>query len=249
MKILVAVKRVVDYSVRVRPDAQGTAMDIAGAKMSLNPFCEIAIEEAVRLKEQGIATEVVVVSIGPEAAQEQLRSALALGADRALLVKSTSGVEPLAVAQCLRVLVARELPQLVLMGKQSIDGDNNQTGQMLAALCGFAQGTFASSVIIEGDRARVTREIDGGLQTLSLKLPAVITTDLRLNQPRYPTLPNIMKARQKPLTILTPEELGVNITPRVRTLKVELPAPRTPGVKVKDVEELLLKLRQEAKVL
>lgn len=249
MKILVAVKRVVDYSVRVRPNSQGTAMDVANARMSLNPFCEIALEEAVRLKEQGIAAEIVVVSIGPDQAQEQLRSALALGADRAILVKADAEVEPLAVARCLQALVNQEQPQLILLGKQSIDGDNNQVGQMVAALCGFAQGTFASRLIIEGNRARVTREIDGGLQTLLLTLPAVITTDLRLNQPRYPSLPNIMKARQKPLVSTTPEALGVDITPRIRVLKVELPAQRHAGVRVKDVAELVEKLQQEAKVI
>lgn len=249
MKIMVAIKRVVDHSIRVRPNAEGTAMDTSNARMSINPFCEIAVEEAVRLKEQGIANEIVVVTIGVEQAKEQLRTALALGADRAILVASHAEVQPLAVAQCLRVLVEREQPQLVLLGKQSIDGDNNQTGQMLAALCGFAQGTFASKLIIDNHHARVTREIDGGLQTLLLKLPAVVTTDLRLNQPRYPSLPNIMKARQKPLTVITPEQLGVDISPRLRILKVELPPPRKTGVKVKDVEELLCKLREEAKVI
>lgn len=244
MKILVAIKRVVDHSVRVRPNSQATAMDIAGAKMAINPFCEIAVEEAVRLKEQGIATEVVVVSIGADTAQEQLRAALALGADRAILVKTTADLQPLAVAHCLHKLVEREQPGLVLLGKQSIDGDNNQAGQMLAALCGYAQGTFASRLVIEGDKARVTREIDGGLQTLLLRLPAVVTTDLRLNQPRYPTLPNIMKARQKPLATMTPEELAVDITPRVRTLKFELPPSRQAGEKVKDVEALLARLRE-----
>lgn len=249
MKILVAVKRVVDHSIRVRPNSQGTVMDIANAKMSLNPFCEIALEEAVRLKEQGVATEVIVVSIGPEQAQEQLRSALALGADRAILVSTTAEVQPLALARCLRVIVEREQPHLILLGKQSIDSDNNQTGQMLAALCGYSQGTFASAVTVDGDQARVTREVDGGLQTLLLNLPAVVTADLRLNQPRYPSLPNIMKARQKPLVVITPEDLGVDISPRVHTLKVELPAGRKPGVKVKSVEELLQKLRHEAKVI
>lgn len=256
MKILVAVKRVVDYNVRVRPNSQGTAMDIANAKMSLNPFCEIAIEEAVRLKEQGVASEIIVVSMGPDQAQEQLRSALAMGCDRALLIKALDpttnepvDVEPLAVAKCLKAIVEREQPQLILLGKQSIDGDNNQTGQMLAALCGYGQATFASKLIIENNHARVTREIDGGLQTLLLTLPAVITTDLRLNQPRYTSLPNIMKARQKPLITLTPEELGVDITPRLQLLKVETPPARKAGVMVKSVDELLEKLTQEAKIL
>ena len=253
MKILVAIKRVVDHSVRVRPNSQATAMDIAGARMAINPFCEIALEEAVRLKEQGVANEIVVVSIGPEQAQEQLRAALALGADRAILVKATADLQPLAVAHCLQKLVEREQPRLIILGKQSIDGDNNQTGQMLAALCGYAQGTFASRLVIEGDKAeggkaRVTREVDGGLQTLLLRLPAVVTTDLRLNQPRYPSLPNIMKARQKPLAITTPDDLGVNITPRVRTLKLELPPPRQAGIQVKDVEALVARL-QEAQLI
>ena len=248
MKILVAIKRVVDHSVRVRPNSQATAMDIAGARMAINPFCEIALEEAVRLKEQGVADEIVVVSIGPEQAQEQLRAALALGADRAILVKATADLQPLAVAHCLQKLVEREQPRLIILGKQSIDGDNNQTGQMLAALCGYAQGTFASRLVIEGGKARVTREVDGGLQTLLLRLPAVVTTDLRLNQPRYPSLPNIMKARQKPLAITTPDDLGVNITPRVRTLKLELPPPRQAGIQVKDVEALVARL-QEAQLI
>ena len=248
MKILVAIKRVVDHSVRVRPNSQATTMDIAGARMAINPFCEIALEEAVRLKEQGVANEIVVVSIGPEQAQEQLRAALALGADRAILVKATADLQPLAVAHCLQKLVEREQPRLIILGKQSIDGDNNQTGQMLAALCGYAQGTFASRLVIEGGKARVTREVDGGLQTLLLRLPAVVTTDLRLNQPRYPSLPNIMKARQKPLAITTPDDLGVNITPRVRTLKLELPPPRQAGIQVKDVEALVARL-QEAQLI
>lgn len=249
MKILVAVKRVVDFSVRVRPNADGSAMDISTAKMSLNPFCEIAVEEAVRLKEQGIASEIIVVSIGPTQAQEQLRSALALGADRAILVDTEQELQPLAIAKCLQVLVQREQPSLILLGKQSIDGDNNQTGQILAALCGYPQGTFASRLVIDGSSILVTRELDGGLQTLSLKLPAVVTTDLRLNQPRYPKMPNIMKARQKPLIIMTPEELAVDIRPRTHILKVEAPPQRQAGIKVANVEELILKLRQEAKVL
>lgn len=249
MKILVAVKRVVDFSVRVRPNADGSAMDIGTAKMSLNPFCEIAVEEAVRLKEQGVAKEIVVVSIGATQAQEQLRSALALGADRAILVNSEQELQPLAVAKCLQAIVQREQPSIILLGKQSIDGDNNQTGQILAALCRYPQGTFASRLVVQNDSILVTRELDGGLQTLSLKLPAVITTDLRLNQPRYPTMPNIMKARQKPLSVVTPQELAVDIRPRTRVVKVETPPQRQAGIKVATVEELVFKLRQEAKIL
>lgn len=249
MKILVAVKRVVDFSVRVRPNADGSAMDISTAKMSLNPFCEIAVEEAVRLKEQGIANEIIVVSVGTTQAQEQLRSALALGADRAILVNTEQELQPLSIAKCLQVLVQREQPSLILLGKQSIDGDNNQTGQILAALCGYPQGTFASRLVINDGSILVTRELDSGLQTLLLKLPAVVTTDLRLNQPRYPTMPNIMKARQKPLSVVTPQELAVDIRPRTHILKVEIPPQRHAGVKVANVEELIFKLRQEAKVL
>lgn len=249
MKILVAIKRVVDPGVRVRPLDDGSGMDIASAKMSTNPFCEIAVEEAVRLKEQGIATEVVVVSIGSLAVQEQLRSALALGADRALHINTDSNLEPLALAKVLHVLVLQEQPQLVLLGKQSIDGDHNQTGQMLAALCGYPQGTFASHVDCKADEVWVTRELDGGLQTLALALPAVITTDLRLNQPRHPTMPNIMKARQKPLAVIPLEDLGVNVQPRLQTLSVTAPKLRQQGVKVVDVVDLVDKLRQEAKVL
>ena len=249
MKILVAIKRVVDPSVRVRPLADGSGMDIASAKMSINPFCEIAVEEAIRLKEQGLATEVIVVSIGSQAVQEQLRSALALGADRATHVITESALEPLAIAKVLHVLVQQEQPQLVLLGKQSIDGDHNQTGQMLAALCGYPQGTFASDIQLKGDEVWVTRELDGGLQTLALKLPAVITTDLRLNQPRYPTMPNIMKARQKPLSIIALDDLGVNVQPRLGILSVESPRSRQQGIKVSSVAELVDKLRQEAKVL
>jgi electron transfer flavoprotein beta subunit len=249
MKILVAIKRVVDYNLRVRPNLAGTDMDIASAKMSINPFCEIALEEAVRLKEQGIASEIVVVSIGVAQVQEQLRSALALGADRAILIQSDEDLQPLAVAKCLAAVVKDEAPQLVLMGKQSIDGDNNQTGQMLAGLCDWPQGTFASKLKITATGLEVTREVDGGLQTLALELPAVITTDLRLNQPRYPSLPNIMKARQKPLVIVPVVELGIDLRPRQRLLKVELPPARKPGIKVSSVSELLAKLTQEAKVL
>jgi electron transfer flavoprotein beta subunit len=254
LKILVAIKRVVDPGVRVRALADGSGMDIANAKMSMNPFCEIAVEEAIRLKEQGLAvegvdTEVVVASIGPQAVQEQLRSALALGADRALHINTDSPLEPLAIAKILHVLVQQEQPQIVLLGKQSIDGDHNQTGQMLAALCGYPQGTFASHIECKGDEVWVTRELDGGLQTLALKLPAVITTDLRLNQPRYPTMPNIMKARQKPLVVVPLAELGLDLQPHLQVLSVDAPRLRQQGIMVHSVTELVDKLRQEAKVL
>ena len=249
MKILVAVKRVVDHSVRVHPFPDGRGMDIANAKMSLNPFCEIAVEEAVRLKEQGRASEIVVVSVGSLAVQEQLRSALALGADRAIHISTDTLLEPLAIAKVLRVVVQQEQPQLILLGKQSIDGDHNQTGQMLAALCDYPQGTFASHIECKGDEIWVTRELDGGLQTLALTLPAVVTTDLRLNQPRFPTMPNIMKARQKHLTLVPLADLGLELQPRLQTLLVESPKLRKQGVKVQSVTELVEKLRQEAKVL
>jgi len=249
VKILVAIKRVVDPGVRVHPLSDGSGMNIASARMSINPFCEIAIEEAVRLKEQGVATEVVVVSIGSLAVQEQLRSALALGADRALHINTESSLEPLAIAKVLHRLVMQEQPQLVLLGKQSIDGDHNQTGQMLAALCGYSQGTFASHIDCKADEVWVTRELDGGLQTLALTLPAVITTDLRLNQPRHPTMPNIMKARQKPLAVIPIADLSVNVQPRLQTLSVVAPKLRQQGVKVVSVADLVNKLRQEAKVL
>ncbi len=249
MKILVAVKRVVDYNVKVRVKADNSGVDLANVKMALNPFCEIAVEEAVRLKEKGVATEVVVVSVGPSTAQEQLRTALALGADRAILVESNEELGSLAIAKVLKAVVDREQPGLVILGKQAIDSDNNQTGQMLAALSGYAQGTFASKVAIEGDSAMVTREIDGGLQTVSLKLPAIVTTDLRLNEPRYATLPNIMKAKKKPLETVTPDALGVSVVSSVKTLKVEAPAARSAGIKVKSVEELVEKLKNEAKVI
>lgn len=249
MKVLVAVKRVVDYNVKVRPKSDGSGVDLNNVKMSINPFCEIAVEEAVRLKEKGVATEIVVVSIGPQQAQEQIRTALALGADRGILIKTDDQLEPLAIAKCLKAVYDEEQPQLILMGKQSIDGDNNQTGQMLAALTGLPQGTFASEVVIEGGSASVTREIDGGLQTVSLKLPAVVTTDLRLNEPRYASLPNIMKAKQKPLNATSPEELGVDTAARVKTLSVEPPAARKAGVKVESVAELVDKLKNEAKVI
>ena len=249
MKVLVAVKRVVDYNVKVRPKADGSGVELNNLKMSINPFCEIAVEEAVRLKEKGIATEIVTVSIGPQQAQEQIRTSLALGADRGILIKTDQDLEPLAVAKCLKAICDQENPDIILMGKQSIDGDNNQTGQMLGALTGYPQGTFASELIIDGDKASVTREVDGGLQTVSLTLPAIVTTDLRLNEPRYASLPNIMKAKKKPMDETTPETLGVDTAPRVTLLKVESPAERTAGVKVASVDELLDKLKNEAKVI
>ena len=249
MKILVAVKRVVDYNVKVRPKSDNSDVDLANVKMSINPFCEIAVEEAVRLKEKGVATEILVVTIGPQHAQEQLRIAMALGADRGILVNTDQTVEPLAVAKCLKAIVDSESPDLVLMGKQAIDGDNNQTGQMLAALSGLPQATFASELIIEDGSAKVTREVDGGLQTLSLTLPAIVTSDLRLNEPRYASLPNIMKAKKKPLDTTTPEDLGVDMAPRVKLLSVELPAQREAGIIVEDVAQLVDKLKNEAKVI
>ena len=249
MKILVAVKRVVDYNVKVRVKADNSGVDLANVKMSMNPFCEIAVEEAVRLKEKGVATEIVAVTVGPTAAQEQLRTALALGADRAVLVESADELSSLAIAKALKAVVDKEQPQLVILGKQAIDSDNNQTGQMLAALSGYAQGTFASEVAVEGDSVKVTREIDGGLQTVALKLPAIVTTDLRLNEPRYASLPNIMKAKKKPLDAMSPADLGVEIAPRLTTLKVEAPAARQAGIKVADVAELVDKLKNEAKVI
>ncbi len=249
MKVLVAVKRVVDYNVKVRPKSDGSGPDLNNVKMSINPFCEIAVEEAVRLKEKGVATEIVAVSLGDKSSQEQIRTALALGADRGILVETDAELQPLAVAKLLKAVVEKEEPQLVILGKQAIDGDNNQTGQMLAALTGMGQGTFASEVVVDGDSVNVTREIDGGLQTVKLALPAVVTTDLRLNEPRYASLPNIMKAKKKPLDTLTPDELGVDVAPRVKTLKVEPPAERQAGIKVETVAELVEKLKNEAKVI
>ena len=249
MKVLVAVKRVIDYNVKVRPKSDGSDVDLNNVKMAVNPFCEIAIEEAVRLKEAGIASEVLAVSVGPKVSQEQLRTALALGADRAILVECEDSPESLAVAKLLKAVVEKEEPQLVILGKQAIDGDNNQTGQMLAALTGMGQGTFASEVKIEGDKVNVIREVDGGLQTVSLNLPAVVTTDLRLNEPRYASLPNIMKAKKKPLDVLTPDELGVDITPRTSLVKVAPPAERQAGVKVDSVDALIDKLKNEAKLI
>jgi electron transfer flavoprotein beta subunit len=249
MKVLVAVKRVVDYNVKVRPKADGTDVDLANVKMSINPFCEIAVEEAVRLKEKGVVSEILAVSVGPQQSQEQLRTALALGADRAILVSTENTLEPLAIAKCLKAVCDSESPDLVLMGKQAIDGDNNQTGQMLAALLGVGQATFASELSIDGGSASVTREVDGGLQTISLPLPAVVTADLRLNEPRYASLPNIMKAKKKPLDTTTPDDLGVDASARVTLMGVELPAERQAGIKVEDVGQLVDKLRNEAKVI
>ena len=249
MKVLVAVKRVVDYNVKVRAKADGSDVDLNNVKMAINPFCEIAIEEAVRLKEAGTATEVIAVSVGDKSCQEQIRTALALGADRGIQIETEAGVEPLVVAKLLKAVVDKEQPQLVILGKQSIDGDNNQTGQMLGALANMPQGTFASEVVIDGDKVNVTREIDGGLQTLSLKLPAIVTTDLRLNEPRYASLPNIMKAKKKPLDVHTPEELGVTVSSHLTQVKVQPPAERQAGIKVEDVDQLVDKLKNEAKVI
>jgi electron transfer flavoprotein beta subunit len=249
MKVLVPIKRVVDANVKVRVKADGSGVELANVKMAMNPFDEIAVEEAVRLKEAGAATEIVAVSCGLQACQETLRTALALGADRAILVESDADLQPLAVAKLLKAIVAKESPQLVIMGKQAIDDDNNQTGQMLAALLGWPQATFASKVKIEGGQAQVTREVDGGLETVSIKLPAVVTTDLRLNEPRYVTLPNIMKAKKKPLETLKPDALGVDVAPRLATLRVEEPPKRKSGVKVPDAKTLVEKLKNEAKVI
>jgi electron transfer flavoprotein beta subunit len=249
MKVLVPVKRVIDYNVKVRVKADQSGVDLANVKMSMNPFDEIAVEEAVRLKEKGKATEVVVVSIGPQQSSETIRTALAMGADRGILVKHDAVVEPLAVAKILKAIVEAEQPGLVITGKQAIDDDANQVGQMLAALLGWPQGTFASKVTLEGESVAVTREVDGGLETVSLKLPAVVTTDLRLNEPRYASLPNIMKAKKKTIDMLTPDALGVDVAPRLSVLKVEEPPKRQGGVKVADVAALVDKLRNEAKVI
>ncbi len=243
MKVIVPVKRVLDYNVKPRVKADGSGVDLANVKMSMNPFDEIAVEEAIRLKEKGVATEIVAVSIGVAKAQDTLRTALAMGADRAILVTAETEVEPLAVAKILKAIVDEEAPHLVILGKQAIDDDSNQTGQMLAALTGWAQGTFASKVEVEGDSAKVTREVDGGLETVSLKLPAIVTTDLRLNEPRYATLPNIMKAKSKPLANKTPADYGVDIAPRLTTVSVAEPAKRQAGAKVADVDELVTKLK------
>ena len=249
MKVIVPVKRVVDYNVKVRVKPDKSGVDLNNVKMSVNPFCEIGIEEAVRLKEAGTAEEVIAVAVGSSACQEQLRTCLALGADRAILVETDVEAQPLAVAKALQAIQEKEQAKLVIFGKQSIDGDNAQTGQMFAALTGMSQATFASEIKIEGDKAQVTREIDGGLQTLSINLPAMVSTDLRLNEPRYASLPNIMKAKKKQLDIMSPEELGVDMTPTVEVLSVEPPAEREAGIKVESIEELVDKLKNEAKVI
>src|ERR1041385_8908669 len=249
MKVLVPVKRVVDYNVKVRVKSDGSGVDIANVKMSMNPFDEIAVEEAVRLKEKGVATETLAVSCGVAQCQETLRTAMAIGADRAILVETDVELQPLAVAKLLKALVDKEQPGLVILGKQAIDDDCNQTGQMLAALADLPQATFASKVEVADGKAKVTREVDGGLETISINLPAVITTDLRLNEPRYVTLPNIMKAKKKPLEVLKPSDLGVDIAPRLKTLKVEEPPKRKAGAKVPDAKALVAKLRNEAKVI
>ncbi|MEM7192063.1 MAG: electron transfer flavoprotein subunit beta/FixA family protein [Pseudomonadota bacterium] len=249
MKILVPIKRVIDSNVKVRVKADGGGVDLANVKMSMNPFCEIAVEEAVRMKERGEASEVVAVSIGVAKAQDTLRTALAMGADRAILVKTDETVEPLAVAKVLKAVTEKEAPDLIVLGKQAIDDDCNQTGQMLAGLLDVPQGTFASKIELDGDRVKVTREIDGGLETVSLAKPAVITTDLRLNEPRYASLPNIMKAKKKPIDETTPEELGIDIAPRLKVLSVEEPKAREAGITVEDVASLIDKLKNEAGVL
>ena len=249
MKVLVPVKRVVDFNVKVRVKSDNTGVDIANVKMSMNPFDEIAVEEAVRLKEKGVATEIIAVSCGPTQCQETLRTAMAIGADRAILVESTEELQPLSVAKILKALVDKEQPGLVILGKQAIDDDCNQVGQMLAALADLPQATFASKVEVADGKAKVTREVDGGLETLSLSLPAVITTDLRLNEPRYVTLPNIMKAKKKTLEILKPADLGVDVAPRIKTLKVSEPPKRSAGIKVPDVATLVAKLKNDAKVI
>jgi electron transfer flavoprotein beta subunit len=249
MKIIVPIKRVVDYNVKVRPLGDQSDVDLSNVKMAMNPFCEIAIEEAVRLKEAGTATEVIAVTVGKSDSQEQLRTALALGADRAILVETDSLLEPLAIAKALAKVIEAEAPKIVILGKQAIDGDNNQTGQMLAALLNYGQATFASEISIDGDSASVTREIDGGLQTVKVSLPAIITTDLRLNEPRYASLPNIMKAKKKELDVQPIDAMGIDTAPRMELLSVELPAARQEGIKVESVEELVGKLKNEAKVI
>ncbi len=249
MKVLVPVKRVVDYNVKVRVKSDGSGVDIANVKMSMNPFDEIAVEEATRLKEKGVVTEIIAVSVGPTQAQETLRTAMAIGADRGILVETTDEVQPLAVAKVLKALIDKEKPDLVILGKQAIDDDSNQTGQMVAALANLPQGTFASKVEVAGGKVNVTREVDGGLETVSLSLPAVVTTDLRLNEPRYVTLPNIMKAKKKPLETVKPADLGVDVAPRIKTLKVSEPPKRSAGIKVPDVATLVAKLKNDAKVI
>lgn len=249
MKVLVAVKRVIDFNVKVRVKADGSGVDLNNVKMAMNPFCEIAVEEAVRLKEKGVVSEIVIVSLGPKAVQEQIRTALALGGDRGISIETDEELEPLVIAKLLKAVVDQEKPELIILGKQSIDGDNNQTGQMLAALLGCGQGTFASEVKVENGQVQITREIDGGLQTVQLTLPAIVTTDLRLNEPRYASLPNIMKAKKKPLDVKTPAELGIAISHSLKTLKVEAPAERQAGIKVDSVATLVDKLKNEAKVI
>jgi len=249
MKIIVPVKRVVDYNVKVRVKSDGTGIETAGVKMSMNPFDEIAVEEAVRLKEKGVATEIVAVSMGVPQCAETIRTALAMGADRGILVESDADLQPLAVAKLLKAIVEQEKPQIVILGKQAIDDDMSATGQMLAALLGWSQGTFASKLAVEGETLTVTREVDGGLETVALTLPAIVTTDLRLNEPRYASLPNIMKARKKPIANMKPADLGVDVTPRLTILKVSEPPKRKAGQKVKDVAELVSKLKTEAKVI
>jgi electron transfer flavoprotein beta subunit len=249
MKVLVTVKRVIDPYVKVRVKADGSGVETANVKMTMNPFCEIAVEQAVRMKEAGVVTEIVAVSIGAIQCQETLRTAMAMGADRGILVETDAEVQPLAVAKVLKAIVAKENPKLIIMGKQAIDDDSNQSGQMLAALLGWPQATFISKVAVNGDSAEVTREIDGGLEKLTIKLPAVVTTDLRLNEPRYVTLPNIMKAKKKPLEVVKPDALGVDVSPRLATLKVQEPPKRGSGVKVADVKELVAKLKNEAKII
>ena len=249
MKVLVAVKRVVDYNVKIRVNSDQTAVETANVKMSMNPFDEIAVEEGIRLKEAGTASELIAFSIGPKQSQETIRTALAMGADRGILVETDTMVEPLAVAKCLKAIVEKENPDLVIVGKQAIDDDSNQTGQMLAALLGWSQGTFASNLDLSDGSIKVTREVDGGLETVDLKMPAVVTTDLRLNEPRYASLPNIMKAKKKTIDLTNPEELGIDISPRLTVLKVEEPAKRIAGVMVEDVAQLVDKLRNEAKVI
>ena len=249
MKILVPIKRVVDYNVKVRPKADESGVDLNNVKMAINPFCEIAVEEAVRLKEAGSATEIIAVTVGATNTQEQLRTALALGADRAILVETDIEVEPLGISKVLKAIVEKESPDLIIMGKQAIDGDNNQTGQMLAALMGYPQATFASELKISDDKAEVIREVDGGLQTISINLPAVVTSDLRLNEPRYASLPNIMKAKQKQLDVINSNDLGVDLNPRISTVKVSPPPEREAGIIVESVDQLVEKLKNEAKVI
>jgi len=249
MKVLVAVKRVVDYNVKIRVNSDQTGVETTNVKMSMNPFDEIAVEEGVRLKEAGTADELIAVSIGPSQSQETIRTALAMGADRGILVETDAGVEPLAVAKCMKAIIDKESPDLVIVGKQAIDDDSSQTGQMLAALLGWSQGTFASNLAFDGDGVNVTREVDGGSETVTLKMPAVVTTDLRLNEPRYASLPNIMKAKKKPIDTTTPDELGVDVTPRLTVVSVNEPPKREAGTIVEDVAQLVDKLRNEAKVI